>query len=85
MSVDSAGWTEMVIPGGRTVLPDVIIGCNTAMVNASVDLVDVARQGYPALPLFVAFNSFDCTFWCASFNSTDSSNFSCPNNNEVTI
>lgn len=51
-SVDNAGWTEVVIPGGHSVLHDLSVGCTAAIANASIDhVLDVSPEGADRLNL----------------------------------
>ena len=76
-SVDNAGWTEVVIPAGRQVLPDFISGL-TAKVDASVDRKWAGADLEKGDSVFGAFGH-------PGFRVVSNGSFSCPNNYEVTI
>ena len=76
--VDKAGWTEVVILGEQAVLPDFILGCFAATVNASVDQTWAGTNPE-------AGSSDIGVFGHQGLFEPISGSFSCPNNYEVTI
>jgi hypothetical protein len=77
-SVDTAGWTEVVIQQRTHVLSNVITG-HLAEVNASVDCVmAVAPQGDRRLRLSGDGLSDTCTCGCPGWFETNDSEISCP-------
>ena len=85
-SVDIAGWTEVVIQGGRRVLPDVICGHSMAEVNASINrMLRGARPGCLQFRRIGGGNSDGSPYGCLGFSDNENGTISCSNNNEVTI
>ena len=77
-SVDSAGWTEVVIQKRTYVLSNVITG-HRAEVNASVNYVmEVALQGDQWLRLSGGGLSDTCTCGCPGWSEVNNSKISCP-------
>lgn len=75
-SVDTAGWTEVVIPGASTVLTDHDVTCSHPIAISSNDDVFVLRQAGSVLGNMSAFEH-------SGFSAL--SRISCPNNYEVTL
>ena len=84
-SVDTAGWTEVVIQREPMVLSDVIIGYSLAEVNASINYVSGAANGGLWLDQSGGAEFFGDTDVCRGYSVLNGSRFSCSNNNEVTI
>lgn len=85
-SVDIAGWTEVVIQGGRNVLSDVSTGHSLAMVNTSINDVPVtADTGSYALCRVGNKTFCDGAMGCPGLWEMNNSSISCPSFNEVTI
>lgn len=84
-SVDTAGWTEVVIQREPLVLSDVIIGYSLAEVNASINYVSGAADGGLWLDQSGGSEFFGDTDECRGYAVMNGSSFSCSNNNEVTI
>jgi hypothetical protein len=84
-SVDTAGWTEVVIQKEPSVLSDVIIGSLIAEVNASINRAYGAAFGGLGLKRSGGAEFLGDTDECRSYAGLKGSSFSCSNNNEVTI
>lgn len=84
-SVDTAGWTEVVIQREPQVLSDVIIGSLIAEVNASINRVAGAAPGGLGLKQSGGTEFVGDTEVCRGYSGLKGGNFSCSNNNEVTI
>jgi hypothetical protein len=84
-SVDTAGWTEVVIQREPQVLSDVIIGYSIAEVNASINYVAGAVDDGPGLDWSEDGEFFGDTVLCRGYPEVNGCSFSCSNNNEVTI
>ncbi len=84
-SVDTAGWTEVVIQREPLVLSDVIIGYSVAEVNASINSVSGAADGGLWLNQSGGVEFFGDTDVCRGYAVMNGSSISCSNNNEVTI
>jgi len=80
-SVDIAGWTEVVIQGGRCALSDVSIGYLYAKVNASVNnVLEAAVTGSLWLYRSGDGTSNGGAYRCPGSSEVNSSSISCPNN-----
>jgi len=85
-SVDTAGWTHVVIQGGLHVLLDVFIGQSLAMVNTSInDVLEADPRGQLRLFWLDGGTSDGGAFRRLGFREMNNSSISCPSFNEVTI
>ena len=85
-TVDTAGWTEVVIQREPQVLSDVIVGFLKAEANASINFVSgAASSGGLRLRQTGGAEIIGDTDLCRGYSGVNRSSFSCSNNNEVTI
>jgi hypothetical protein len=84
-TVDTAGWTEVVIQREPQVLSDVMIGSLIAEVNASINFVTGAAPSGLGLKQSGGAEFLGDTDVCRGYSGLKGSSFSCSNNNEVTI
>lgn len=83
-SVDTAGWTEVVILGARQALSGPVVSCSQPIAYTSNDDVrSVAAEGNLQLRLLNADLTDSGALGCRSFS--EQSRISCPNKYEVTL